>query len=249
MIIQKRFIRMAAICCLLSVITTLGIHAFFPDPPSSFEERLFMFRDPIYILNRWWVIVHCLLVLVAMWGFAQLEFKNSPGSVGLGFLFLAVFAIAEITRQMIVLFYMNGLREQYVSATDPVLKEGIKITLTHAGLLTAPLFGLFIMAFGLGGICYGLSLVPSKGFTGIISLLLLISGFASLLFLGNSFWRSSGLEMFIEKFNLVFTPAMRLVIGIWMLKRAAQLNPYPEANERKYLAGKTGRREDRFSSF
>jgi hypothetical protein len=225
--IQKRFIRFAAVCCLLSVITTLGIHAFFPDPPVTFDQRLHLFRDPVYILNRWWVIIHCLLVIVAMWGFAQLEYKNSPGGIGLGFLFFSVFAIAEISRQMIVLFYTNGLREQYLASPDPILKEGIKISLTHAGLLTAPLFGLFILSFGLGGICYGLSLANKKGFTKIISVLLLISGFASLIFLGNSFWKSSSLDLFIEKFNLVFTPAMRLIVGIWLWKRAEQFNKGP----------------------
>ncbi|MGZ5219628.1 MAG: hypothetical protein ACXWC7_06105, partial [Chitinophagaceae bacterium] len=132
MLIQKKFIRFASICCFLSVITTLGIHAFFPDPPSSFEERLLLFRNTTYLANRWWVIAHCLLVVASMWGFALLQFKKAPGLTGLGFLFFSVFAIAEITRQMIVLFYMNGLREQYLNATDTGTRDGIKLMLSYA---------------------------------------------------------------------------------------------------------------------
>ena len=45
MVIQKNFIRFASLCCFISVITTLGIHAFFPDPPASFDERILLFRN------------------------------------------------------------------------------------------------------------------------------------------------------------------------------------------------------------
>ena len=127
MVIHKNFIRFASVCCFITVITTLGIHAFFPDPPAGFEERILLFRNTTYLVNRWWVIVHCLLVIVAMWGFALLMFKRMPGLTGLGFLFFCVFGIAEITRQMMVLFYTNVLREQYYTATDAVIKEGSKI--------------------------------------------------------------------------------------------------------------------------
>jgi len=73
----------------------LGIHAFFPDPPTSFDERILLFRNKIYLVNRWWVVVHCLMVIVAMWGFALLLFKKTPGLTGLGFLFFCVFGIAR----------------------------------------------------------------------------------------------------------------------------------------------------------
>lgn len=223
MLIQKKFIRFASICCFLSVITTLGIHAYFPDPPASFEERVLLFRNTTYLINRWWVIIHCLLVIAAMWGFALILFRKSPGFAGLGFLFFCVFGIAEIARQMIVLFYMNGLREQYAGATDPVVREAIKTTLDYAPLLTSPLFGLFIMAFGLGGLCYGISLWNTKGFSQLIAVMMIISGITSLIFLGNSFWQNESLGRFIEKYNLTFTPLLRLLTGVWLWKKASQL--------------------------
>jgi hypothetical protein len=230
MIIQKRFIRFAATCCFLSVITTLGIHAFFPDPPPSFEERLLLYRDPVYLLNRWWVILHCLLVVTAMWGFALIQFRKTPGLTGLGFIFFSVFAIAEITRQFLVLYYMNGLREQYIAASDRAVQDAIKTMLTYAPQLTAPLFGLFILSFGLGGICYGLSIWHEKGFGKSVALVMLVSGVMSLVFLANSLLNNSGLERFIEKFNLVFTPLMRLLTGIWLWKKAGNLSIVPIHN-------------------
>ena len=76
---HRNFIRFAAICCFASVITTLGIHLFFPDPPESFEERVLLFQNTTYLINRWWVIIHCLLVIISMWGFGMLQIKTSMG--------------------------------------------------------------------------------------------------------------------------------------------------------------------------
>lgn len=223
MLVQKKFTRFAAICCLLSVITTLGIHLYFPDPPADFETRVRLFRDPVYLLNRWWVIIHCLLVLVSMWGFALIQFKKSPGFAGLGFFFIAVFAIAEITRQLIVFFYINELREQYLLSADPITTGSIKSQLTYAGLITAPLFGLFILTFGLGNLSYGISLSGGNRFDKTLSLLLVFWGCCTLINFGNSFWESAGLSRVTEIYGYTFQPLMRTLIGIWLWKKSTTL--------------------------
>ena len=105
----KNFTLFAAICGLLTVITTIGIHSSLFDLGTlNAAQRIRLFQHPTYLLNRAWVILHCLLVLVAMWGFFLIQFKKSPGFVGLGFIFFAVFSFTEIFRQLYVLFYING---------------------------------------------------------------------------------------------------------------------------------------------
>lgn len=220
---QKGFIRFAAICCFLSVITTLGIHLYFPEPPADFEQRALMHKDPVYLLNRWWVIIHCLLVLVAMWGFALVQWKHAPATAGLGFVFFAVFAFAEITRQLFVLFYMNELREQYAAVTDINTKENLRQLLTYAGLLTAPLFGLFILSFGLGNLCYGVSLWNQTGFGKWLSVLLILWAIGTLVVFGNSFWKSEIINNIVEPYNYTFQPLIRLLLAAWLWKKAAIL--------------------------
>ncbi len=223
MILSKTFTRFAAICCMLTVITTLGIHLFFPPGPSGFEERVLLYKDSIYLLNRWWVIFHCLMVLIAMWGFTLLRIKRSAGFAGLGFIFIAVFAIAEITRQMYVLFYINSLREQYSITETASVKESLKALLDNAGLLGAPLFGLFILAFGLGNLFFGLSLLPEKGFSKILAMLLVVWSLGSFMALGNSFWNNPAVNRFIEHYNYSFQPLMRLLIAAWLWKQSSRL--------------------------
>jgi len=223
MVVKKNFIKFASICCFLTVVTTLGIHLFFPDPPEDFEERILLFRNKTYLINRWWVIAHCLLVIISMWGFAMLQVKESPGFSVLGFLFFSVFAIAEITRQMFVLFYINELRQQYLAVSDPAIKEGLKLTISNAGLLTAPLFGVFIFAFGLGNLCYGLSLAGESGLNKLISIMLIVWSIGSFITLGNSFWKQPAIDSVMEKFSYTYQPFMRAIIGFWLWKKSEQI--------------------------
>lgn len=216
---KNGFILFAAICCFLSVVTTLGIHLYFPEPPAGFEQRALLHKNTLYIINRWWVIVHCLLVVVAMWGFALLLWKTRPGTAGLGFLFFAVFAVAEITRQMFVLFYMNELREQYAVAGGGDAKENIRRLLTYAGLLMAPLFGLFILMFALGNLSYGLSLWSGKGFSKWLGVLLVFWGISGLVVLGNQFWKVEGIDKITGIYNYTFQPLVRLLMGIWLWQK------------------------------
>ena len=223
MIIKKEFIKFTSICCLLSVITTLGIHLYFPNPPANFEERIFLFQNKTYLLNRWWVMVHCLLVIISMWGFGLLQIKKSPGFTILGFLFFSVFAIAEITRQMFVLFYINELRQQYVLISDPAIKEGLKATISNASLLTAPLFGLFILMFGLGNLCYGLSLTGEPGLSRVLSILLIVWSIGCFITLGNSFWKLPTVDSLLEKYSFTYQPFMRAIIGLWLWRKSQQI--------------------------
>jgi hypothetical protein len=50
----------------------------------------------------------------------------------------------------------------------------------------------------------------------------IIPGITSCLFLGNGFWKTTSLEQFIEKFNLIYTPAMRGLISLWLWKKASE---------------------------
>jgi hypothetical protein len=210
------FIRFAAIAGFLTVITTLGIHLIFPAAPTEFEARLLLYKDPIYLLNRWWVIGHCLLVLVAMWGFALLQMPKAAGFAGLGFGFFGVFVTAEIARQMTVLFYLNGLRIKYLTTENEAVKEILKISLDNFGLISGSFFGMFILAFGLGNLCYGLSLWRERGLGKVLNWLLILWSMGSFLALGNEFWQNSALETFISYYNFIYQPLMRFLVAWWL---------------------------------
>jgi hypothetical protein len=226
---SRQFLLVAIICCFLSVITTLGIHSsLFSLGSLDFDQRIRLFENPTYLLNRFWIIFHCLFVLLSMWGFLLIQFKKSPGYTGLGFVFFSVFSFTEIFRQMLVLFYLNNLRRSYLDTTDVATQEMIKTNMEHTGLIGYALFGLFIIAFALGNIFYGLALADGSKRDRILAALLLLWGIGNLLAFANEFWLNERLSNFLEAFNIGFQPLMRTLIGLWMLWKWKQVAPIKE---------------------
>lgn len=214
------FLKITAACGFLSIITTLGIHLFFPPVPADFESRALLFQSSMYLFNRWWIIIHCLLVLVAMWGFYLIQRDKKQEWAGLGFLFFGVFAVVEIFRQFLVLFYLNGLRANYVAETDMAIKGLLKNDINNFALFSVSFFGLFVFAFGLGNLCYGLSLWGEKRFGKILSWLLILWSLGSMLALSNEFLKSELLAKGIETYNYVYQPVMRGLLAWWVWGKA-----------------------------
>ncbi len=124
---------------------------------------------------------------------------------------------------MYVLMYINSLRQQYFVATDSTVKEVLKNALSTAGLQTAPLFGVFVLAFGLGNLFYGLAMFKTGGFTRLLSVLLILWATANFLALGNEFWNFSSLSSILEKFSYTYQPLARLLIATWLWQKATYI--------------------------
>lgn len=222
---SKNFLILAFICCFLSVITTIGIHSSLFDLGNlNFEQRLQLFKNSTYMANRFWVIIHCLFVLIAMWGFFLVQFKKAPGFTGLGFVFFSVFSFTEIFRQMFVFFYLNNLRKSYLATNNTSTQDMIQINMEHASLIGYALFGLFIVAFALGNICYGLSLLKGDKVDRVLAYLMLFWGVGNLIAFANEFWQSPALQIFLEYFSVFYQPFMRTLVGFWLLRKYKQLD-------------------------
>jgi hypothetical protein len=160
------------------------------------------------------------LALVAMWGFFLINYRKSIGFTGIGFVFYSVFAVVEIIRQMFVLFYLNGLRIKYVNEIDLTIKSLLKHDLSTFSLFSNGFFGTFILAFGLGNLCYGLSLWSEKGFGKVLSWMLILWSFGSFLALGNEFFQNQSVGKFIGNYNFIYQPLMRGLLAWWVWKQA-----------------------------
>lgn len=212
---DKIFLKFAATACFLSVLTTVGIHSgLFDFSQLTEQERLLLFQNPYYITSKFWIIVHCLFVLFSMCGMYTILSKKSIGFPFLGIVFFIVFAFTEIYRQMYVLFYLNGLKMNYVHSGS-IGTELFNYEITNAGLIGNSLFGLFILCFALGNIFYGIALYDKNRIDLTMSILLIFWGIGNLLAFTNEFWQSKILHDFFHYFNLIFQPFIRILLSIW----------------------------------
>jgi hypothetical protein len=205
-----------AACAFLCVITTIGIHSFF-EGPNTFEEALQVYKTPMYIFSKWWVIFHCLFVIVSMYCVTKTTaLKNKP-FVGLAFTFYVGFGFFEIFRMTLVLNYLSMLRDQYVATADEGVKNILRVTMDSFNGTGSALFASFVICFLLGNFFLGLSF-PTRGrFNKVLKFSLLFWSLMSVIFVTNEYLKFSFLESFFNYFNLIFQPAIRLALALYFI--------------------------------
>ncbi len=216
---MRSFIFFSVVCCLLTALSTIVIHSF-PHVEMSFEERIMLYKSSTYISQKLVIIVHCLLVIVSMLGFAIIKKQSSFPIVKLGFLFYVIFAVTEIVRQVLCLFYLNGLRKQYVTS-NLAEKEILKISIDNFNHINFSLYTIFIIAFGIATLCYGLSLIKTKKLIidRWLGTLLMLWSLGTFIAFINVFIQNSGVSIFVNVLNNYFQPTIRIVLAIWLFKK------------------------------
>jgi len=211
-----------AVCALTTAATTLVVHIlpWLWADVDTFEDRLSLPHNALYMGRLWVVLLHCFLVVVSMSGIAALKFRDSPALIGLGFLSFVVFAFSEILRTSLVLFALNRKwRLGYINAKDDSTRASLRATIEAFGGINDALFFIFYAAFFVGILCYGLALIGSAGFDGKLGWLLLLWSALNVPGLIDTFTGRDLFSPFFEWVGPFFQPAARVVIGIWLWTR------------------------------
>jgi hypothetical protein len=220
---NPRLLRIAALCAFLTALTTLVVHLgpdFLPAAP-TFEARVALRTNPLYMAWLWNYILHCLLVTVSMYGVRSMAPAGRPALPDLGFLAFVVFAGAETLRSALAIFALNrAWRAGYVAATDTAARERARSLIEGYAGISEALFFIFFMAFLLGTVAYGLTFFREAGLTGGIGWLFLIWAALNLPGLIETVAGTEVLSPTLDWFVPHFQAAARGCIGFWLWKSA-----------------------------
>jgi hypothetical protein len=165
------FYRTAGVCALLTAATTLPIHlASFPS--ETFEERIALDANPLYLARLGLVAVHVCLVVVSMLGVALRRRRAFLPLATLGFLGYFVFALGELLRTALSFFALNvSWRASWEHATDSAERTTMATLLAAWPGINDALFHLFLFGFVAGTACYASILLRGRGLeraTGVV---------------------------------------------------------------------------------
>ena len=217
-----RFFRFAAVCALLTALTTLVVHVM-PNLWSdamSFEQQVELRLNPLYLTNRWIVVLHCALVVVSMFALGLPAARRAPAPVIFGFLAFVCFGFTEMVRTAISIFAINrNWRAVYATAVDPATRERFRAFIESYSGINDALFFIFYTAFTVGLICYGIAFLRTGR---MLQLGILFTVWALLNLPG---WIDAviGTELLGRYFEWVgpaFQPLARAWIGVWLWKNA-----------------------------
>lgn len=216
-IFSRSFFRGAAVCALLSALTTFGVHLLpLLHPAPTFEEQVLLYKNTVYQFRLWVVLIHILLVLASMWGFAGAKFRTAPGIVGFGLAGYWIFGLAELFRVSFVMNAVNGWRSAYVQTNDPVAQEFYKENLMSWPQVNDALFFLLVLGFFIGNLLYALATRKGVGLEKVVSALLFVWAALSLITMLNEFLGQKWLDFVPEFVSYTYQPFVRIMIGIWL---------------------------------
>lgn len=224
--VSPAFMKIAGVCAILTAATTIAIH-WLPDLWSSattFESRVQLQHNAVYMARLWIVLIHCVLVAISMAPIPCLLHGMARLIALFGFAWYVVFAFVEIFRTSLMIFAVNrAWRAGYETSNDELQKQAFRDSLESFAGVNDSLFFLFLAAFTVGLFSYGLALLLRRGFTQGMGLLFLLWGVLNLPDLIGAIAGNEALNKGFEWVGRYFQPAARFSIGVCLWNVSSQL--------------------------
>jgi hypothetical protein len=224
--VSAAFMRVASICAILTALTTVAVH-WLPDLWShlmTFESRVQLRHNAIYMGRFWIVLVHCVLVVISMAAIPSLLSGTSRLIALFGLGSYVVFAFIEMLRTSLSIFAVNrAWRAGYEASGDDLQKRAFRAALDSFGGVNDALFFLFFLAFTAGLFCYGFALLSKSGIDQYVGFLFLLWGLLNLPALIGTIAGNEALGAPFDWVGRDFQPAARLLIGLWLWNVSTRL--------------------------
>jgi hypothetical protein len=217
--VSTAFIKVASICAMATALTTIAVH-WFPDlwsNATTFESRVQLRHNAIYMGRLWIVLIHCVLVVISMAAIVCLLNGRAWVIAMFGFGSYVMFAFVEILRTSLSIFAVNrAWRTGYETSSNDMRRQTFRDALdTFAGVNDA-LFFVFFAAFTAGLFCYGFALLLRSGIDQGVGLLFLLWGVLNLPALVGAIAGNEALDKGFDWVGRYFQPAVRLLLGLWL---------------------------------
>ena len=217
--VSPAFVRVASICAILTALTTVAVH-WLPDLWSNlmtFESRVQLRHNLIYMGRFWIVLIHCVLVVISMAAVPCLLNGTSRLIAMFGLGSYVMFAFVEMLRTSLSIFAVNrAWRAGYETSGEDVQRRVFRAALDAFGGVNDALFFLFFLAFTVGLFCYGFALLSKGGMDQHIAFLFLLWGVFNLPGLIGTIVGNEGLGAPFDWVGRYLQPAARLLIGLWL---------------------------------
>jgi hypothetical protein len=213
------FVKFASICAILTGLTTIAVH-WLPDlwsNANTFELRVQLQHDAMYMGRFWIVLIHCVLVVISMAAIPTLLRGPSRLIAMFGFGSYVLFAFVEMLRTSLSIFAVNrAWRAGYETSADEIQRRTFRSALDAFGGVNDALFFLFFIAFTAGLFCYGIALISKSGMDQRIGYLFLLWGILNLPGLIDAILGNESLGSHFDWVGRYFQPIARLLIGLWL---------------------------------
>ena len=222
----QTFYRTAAICSVLSAITTLGL-IFLPNffaPVDGFEGRMGRVHDPVYTLRAWIYFIHPFLVVMAGLAIAmRVRFVAASFAV-VGLLGFVLWGFTEAAQQTMTLFAFDKWRVAFAAADAATRAEIRTLTTMYDGLWDGMYF-LILVGFAVGNFCLSVVLFHLPGLSRVVGCFMFAAVLLTLTLIAREIGWFSLPEPLATWSYPAIQPLGRVLIGVWLWKMSNEAEP------------------------
>lgn len=221
------FYRGAAVCSLLSAVTTLGL-IFLPRAYPSvadFDARMALGEEPAYVLRSWIYLVHPFLVFAAATGLAARCRVRAAGSASLGLAGFALWASTEAAQQALTKVALDRTWRAAWPTADQAARAVIREQVAIYDIVWDAMYLLILLGFLAGNVCLAFAVRRTAESTGSPALGRWVSV---------ALWAAAGLTLFLllpevgvhvtlpgsQWLYPAIQPAGRALAGVWLWNEA-----------------------------
>jgi len=218
---EARFLRVAAVCSMLSVVTTLML-IFLPEffaSAQGFEARIARVHETAYRWRAWAYLLHPFIALTAALGIAIAIRHRSPVLALFGALGFIWWAFTEASQQTLTLFAFDRWRVAY-DAADEATRAAIRINALMYDGIWDGMYMLLLIAFAIGNACFGAALLAKTGLARVVGGFMLAACVLTVCLFINELGISLVPASVLEWSYPAIQPLGRLLIGVWLWRES-----------------------------
>lgn len=218
---HSRFLRVAAVCSMLSSLTTLMLiflPEFFASAP-GFEARMARVHELPYQVRAWAYLLHPFLVLTAALGVFFAIRRAAPVLALAGLLGFIAWAFTEASQQTLTLFAFDRWRLAWETA-DEATRAAIRVNAMMYDGIWDGMYMLLLIAFAIGNACYGANLVRRTGLARVVGGFLLAACALTLCLFLNELGLAVLPGAVLDWSYPAIQPLGRFLIGVWLWRCA-----------------------------
>ena len=222
--IDPRFYRVAAVCSLLSAVTTLlliFLPEFFPPAP-DFAARMARVYSGAYQVRAWVYLLHPFLVFTAALGVMLAIYRRAPVLALAGITGFALWAFTEAGQQVLTLFAFDRWRLAW-DAADEITRATIRTSVALYDGIWDAMYMLLLIGFAIGNASLGTALLGGQGLARVVGgFMLAACALTAVLFAGEL-----GLQLLPASVTQWSYPAIqplgRALLGLWLWRQATEI--------------------------
>jgi hypothetical protein len=230
MSIDPRFYRVAAVCSLVSSVTTLLL-IFLPElfaPAPDFAARMGRIHETPYQVRSWAYLLHPFVVFTAALGLAFAVRRRAPVLAIAGMAGFLLWAFNEAGQQTLTLFAFDQWRAAWETA-DETTRAAIRVNAAMYDGIWDGMYMVLLIGFAIGNACIGAAMMGGQGLARVVGGFMLAACVLTVALFANECGLPLLPGVVLEWAYPAIQPLGRALIGVWLWRVAAEAMAAPRS--------------------